>query len=1138
MIHTSIARPFTDVIRARGKHLHATGAVHMAHIAPEAVLAVVQGAAAPYPCTIRAEEGQLTLACPCSHAAEGDGCKHLWAFLLAISASGALANLLRTSGELNRVVVTSESVGSDMQTHPASEPPPPAIRPPETPSWQHALERARWRMQYTHDTQQRERAEWPSDRRLVYIIDAVASRTAPGIAVDIATEKRARDGSWGSAKTFAYPTAVWFAVPDDVDQTIARALLGAAPLPDYGRVRTSFVLSAQANETVLRMICNTGRARLRTAASRTHLSTLRWDDGGADRTPWRFTLAVKRMRSGEHVLEGAVTRGSQRLALNAPDLLHSSGVIIVNETVARFDDGGSFPVITELQSAPGMAVGRDVAVVLSKLYAMPSVPELALPDDVSIAQSHDEPTPVLTFGADPTPLVRKDMAGLQLGFRYGPVYVGASESGTTRYAAESNTLHHRHRDAEARARARLMTLGAADVKDLTTKQSGLVVPRQRIPALAFQLAREGWQVEADGRAFRAPGAVRASVRSGVDWFDLDGAVEYGDLTASLSAVLDARRNGESLVELSDGSYGLLPVEWLNRLSPLLAGGTRGEGGTRFRKTQLSLLDALLTTLPDVDVDEAFARARAELAHFEHITPADAPAGFIGVLREYQREGLGWLHFLRRFGFGGCLADDMGLGKTVQVLALLEARRAEGHGPSLVVVPRSLVFNWRREAEKFAPQLRVLDWSESERRVDLFDPSTVDLVLVTYGTLRRDAVHLGAIKFDYVVLDEAQAIKNSSTATAKATRLLHAHHRLALSGTPIENRIEELWSVLDFLNPGMLGGSLRFASLFRSPSDTGEATELLAAEQAPGDEAVDATGVATGDATVDATVESTVATMVETTVESDVDSVALHEVLARALRPVILRRTKAAVAPELPERIESTLEVELEPKQREFYDSVRDRYRTSLFAMVERDGLQKSRMHILEALLRLRQAACHPVLADARRGALPSAKLDALLPALAEISAEGNKALVFSQFTEFLALVRTELDAQGIVYEYLDGRTRDRQARVDRFQNDPDCPIFLVSLKAGGHGLNLTAADYVFLLDPWWNPAVEAQAIDRAHRIGRTRRVIATRLVARDTIEEKILQLQASKRALADAILTADKGVMASIGREELELLLG
>jgi SNF2 family DNA or RNA helicase len=630
--------------------------------------------------------------------------------------------------------------------------------------------------------------------------------------------------------------------------------------------------------------------------------------------------------------------------------------------------------------------------------------------------------------------------------------------------------------------------------------------------MAFQLARDGWKVEADGRAFRTPGNVQATVRSGVDWFDLDGVVSYGDTSASLSSVLAARQRGEDMVQLSDGSFGLLPTEWLARLGPLFASGEAGEHGTRFRRTQIALLNALLASVPEVDVDATFAQARTQLQGFERIVPVDPPAGFVGVLREYQREGLGWLHFLREFGFGGCLADDMGLGKTIQVLALLEARRADGHGPSLVVVPRSLVFNWRREAERFAPNMRVLDWSATERSVDVLDTANVDLLLVTYGTLRRDIVQLGSITFDYVVLDEAQAIKNSATATAKATRLLKANNRLALSGTPIENRIEELWSVLDFLNPGMLGASHRFASMLRA--------------DAPADPPADASaGVALNNGEPNVSTEAS-------------DAIDAHETLARALRPVILRRTKAEVAPDLPDRLENTLEVEMEPAQRAFYDGVRDRYRSSLLQRIDRDGVSKSRMHILEALLRLRQAACHPALADPSQAELPSAKLDALLPALAEVAAEGNKALVFSQFTEFLALVRTALDEQGVVYEYLDGRTRDRQERVDRFQNDPDCPLFLISLKAGGHGLNLTAADYVFLLDPWWNPAVEAQAIDRAHRIGRTRQVIATRLVARDTIEEKILQLQASKRSLADAILTADKGVMASIGREELELLLG
>jgi SNF2 family DNA or RNA helicase len=613
-----------------------------------------------------------------------------------------------------------------------------------------------------------------------------------------------------------------------------------------------------------------------------------------------------------------------------------------------------------------------------------------------------------------------------------------------------------------------------------------IIPRSQVRRAAQQLASEGWWVEADGRAFRLPGTVQARVRSGVDWFDLEGTVAYGDTSVSLADVLAAKRRGADVVELADGSLGALPDEWLDRLGPVFAGGEPTSGGARFARTQLALLDALLTTLPDVDVDAAYEQAREALTAFDRITPADPPPSFIGTLRPYQRDGLGWLHFLRDFGFGGCLADDMGLGKTIQVLALLEARRVEGHGPSLVVVPRSLVYNWRAEASRFAPSLRVADWSGAARHDEEVAIRDLDLAIVTYGTLRRDAARLAELPFDYVVLDEAQAIKNRGTATAKACRLLQASHRLALSGTPVENRLDELWSLLDFLNPGMLGTSSRFASSLRTVSD---------------DRVADA-------------------------------------VLSQALRPVILRRTKAAVAPELPERIERTLEVELEPKQRAFYDQVHKRVRREVLEQVEARGLARSKLHVLEGLLRLRQAACHPVLADPRKGALPSAKLDALVPALADVAAEGNKALVFSQFTSFLTLVRQALDAEGITYEYLDGRTKDRQARVDRFQGDPACPVFLISLKAGGHGLNLTAADYVYLLDPWWNPAVEAQAIDRAHRIGRTRRVIATRLVATGTIEEKILALQASKRALADAILSADRGGLASIGREELELLLG
>ena len=329
-----------------------------------------------------------------------------------------------------------------------------------------------------------------------------------------------------------------------------------------------------------------------------------------------------------------------------------------------------------------------------------------------------------------------------------------------------------------------------------------------------------------------------------------------------------------------------------------------------------------------------------------------------------------------------------------------------------------------------------------------------------------------------------------TASAKAARLLRARNRLALSGTPIENRLEELWSIFEFLNPGMLGVASTFGLMADLASDVIEDG---------------GTGV--------------------------------RAMLRRALRPLILRRTKDQVAPELPPRVEQTLLVDMDPPQRAFYAELLAATRRTVFDEIDRFGIGAARMHILEALLRLRQAACAPVLVDHSRVDLPSAKLDELVPSLEEIVEEDHKAVVFSQFTSFLTLVRRRLDAAGIRYEYLDGSTRDRGRRVDSFQSPNGPPVFLVSLKAGGHGLNLTAADYVYLLDPWWNPAVEAQAIDRAHRIGQTRRVIATRLVARGTIEEKVLELQASKRALADAILGGEGGGLAGIGREELEALL-
>jgi SNF2 family DNA or RNA helicase len=398
----------------------------------------------------------------------------------------------------------------------------------------------------------------------------------------------------------------------------------------------------------------------------------------------------------------------------------------------------------------------------------------------------------------------------------------------------------------------------------------------------------------------------------------------------------------------------------------------------------------------------------------------------------------------------------------------------------------LIFNWKQEAARFAPELKVLDFAGVGRKTMWEQVTESDIVLTTYGTLLRDVTQLKDVEFDYVILDEAQSIKNAAAQSSKACRLLSARHRLALTGTPIENHLGELWSLFDFLNPGMLGQSTAFQR-FAKPAADGEMDGRI--------------------------------------------------LLAKAISPFVLRRTKSQVLTDLPEKTEQTIYCDLSPKERKKYDEMKDYFRNSLTNKIKSDGLEKSKIHVLEALLRLRQAACHQGLLDEKKQKEMSAKLETLFEQLDELLAEGHKALIFSQFTSLLAIVKKHLDKKKITYEYLDGQSRNREKLVHRFQTDANCPLFLISLKAGGKGLNLTAADYVFILDPWWNPAVEAQAVDRAHRLGQDKPVFAYRLIARDTVEEKILQLQEGKRQLAESIISADSSLLKGLSAEDLQMLL-
>ncbi len=608
-----------------------------------------------------------------------------------------------------------------------------------------------------------------------------------------------------------------------------------------------------------------------------------------------------------------------------------------------------------------------------------------------------------------------------------------------------------------------------------------------------QMAEAGYEVFGEdvvtaARVNRSRPTLSLVVSSGIDWFDVQAVVHFGDLDVSWAEMRKAMRRKERYVKLADGSIGAIPPEWMERYRRLF-GLLEGDGeSVKLSRAQVTLLDELVQDADDTRADEAFAQLRDRLRNVRTIPSQPLPQQFEGALRPYQKAGFDWLHFLHANSFGGCLADDMGTGKTVQTLAFLQSLKESGHldAPALIVMPRSLLFNWQREAAQFTPELRVAVFANGQRDWSREALGEVDVVLTTYGILLRDVDVLREAGFHQVILDESQAIKNPLSLTARAARRLRCEHRLVLTGTPVENGTMELWSQFAFLNPGLLGSLEYFRKEFAGP------------------------------------------------IERDHDE-GTAGLLRRMVFPFILRRTKEQVAADLPPRTERIVYCEMEPAQETVYARTRDYYRALLLGMIEEGGMDNARMKILEGLLRLRQACNHPALVDpAFTGG--SAKMDALLEMLETLRAEGHKALVFSQFTQMLALVRRELEARNIPYEYLDGQTRDRAARVDSFQGDATIPFFLISLKAGGLGLNLTAADYVIHIDPWWNPAVEMQAADRAHRIGQDKPVFIYRFIMRGSVEEKILQLQAAKRDLVAQIIQTDTGLFKSLDREDVREL--
>jgi non-specific serine/threonine protein kinase len=580
------------------------------------------------------------------------------------------------------------------------------------------------------------------------------------------------------------------------------------------------------------------------------------------------------------------------------------------------------------------------------------------------------------------------------------------------------------------------------------------------------------------------------ISSNTDWFDARVDIVFGEQKVSIADVKKALANRQQFVPLHDGTLGVLPEEWIKKYSLLFRVGEGKSNQLRLSKYHMSVIDELYENRDEEELIIRLEEKYEQLREFNRIKEIPPPNHLDHILRPYQVHGFHWLNYLQEVSWGGILADDMGLGKTIQALSFLHHYK-DYHGSlsALVVCPTTLMFNWENEIRKFTPGLTYHIHHGGDRTRNKQALTQFNVIITTYGTLRSDIKLLLEIPFDYAVLDESQAIKNPGSKVTKAACLLHAKHRLCMSGTPLQNNTFDIFAQMNFLNPGMLGSIEFFRQEFAVPIDKfGEQDR--------------------------------------------------KEHLRKLLYPFILRRTKEQVAKDLPEKTETILFCEMEDDQRKIYDAYRNDYRDKIMGTIETQGIQRSQLTILQGLMKLRQICDSPaILNETDRYPNHSIKLDELAREITENIGD-HKALVFSQFLGMLALIRERLKELDVKFEYFDGSTSavERERAIQSFQNDESCRVFLISLKAGGVGLNLTAADYVYIVDPWWNPAVEQQAIDRTHRIGQTKNIFAYRMICKDTIEDKILQLQEKKRILAKDLIADDDGFVKSLTKADVEYL--
>lgn len=793
--------------------------------------------------------------------------------------------------------------------------------------------------------------------------------------------------------------------------------------------------------------------------------------------------------------------GDERLNFmyrDAEVVIQSQAWLLLENTLYYFEDNVDGKKISPFLQKRYIAVPKSTEKKYFQTFVAPLIEKFSVyAEGFDIKTIKEEATPVITFQTH-----NELQASVFLNFRYGEyMFSPASENRVTVRLShdeeqDSYTFFRIKRSLQWEEKQHNLLIGLG--LELQEKNFGrYMVPNdqeQQISATLEWLNKSyealtsgGFEIETktgEKRYFVGRVDMEMELEEQHDWFDLKAVVQFGSFQIPFIKLRQhiLQRNREYV--LPNGEIAVIPEEWFAKYESLFQFSTKKDE-LHFHKMHIGLLHEISehTTL-------TLGRKLEKLSEFEQIEQTDLPKNFNGQLRPYQQAGYNWLCFLQQYHFGGILADDMGLGKTIQTLALLQKQREDHQAPhpytSLLILPTSLVYNWQQEASKFAPKLRICLHIGTNRIKDPIGFTSYDLVITTYGVARSDEELLQQCYFNYIILDEAQNIKNSASKSFKAIKSIKSRFKLALSGTPIENSVADIWSQLHFANPGLLGSHGYFQKEFVLP------------------------------------------------IEKKKDEDKAQRLLA-LIKPFVLRRTKDQVATELPPKMEQIIYCEMSEAQHKMYEKTKSEYRNLLLDEALADPSSAS-LTLLQGLTKLRLLANHPIMAD-EEYTRDSGKFDAVIEMLEAVCSEGHKVLIFSQFVRHLAVFQRHFEKNGTRYAYLDGATKDRQFAVDLFKQGNQVNIFLISIKAGGVGLNLTEADYVFILDPWWNPAVEQQAIDRSHRIGQKRNVFIYRFISKDTVEEKIVALQRKKQRLASTLVTTEESFVKSLTPEDVRKLL-